>query len=123
MLLLAVLVGCSGTGGDQAQLLASELAGLDLAHPESDVAANLAKGDARYICVYGYAATTPGTDRRIPADELRCLEGTSDAVESSRHEQLNKDALRYARTYNIALDQRLESGVPPNTSLERTRER
>jgi hypothetical protein len=64
--------------------------------------------DARFIGVYGYAATIPGVDetlkpRFIRQRRVRFIEGTSDAITSPEYGRLVDKAYDYAKRYNTLL--------------------
>jgi hypothetical protein len=102
------------------------LQSLNLRHPDQDLEAALKSGDHRFVCVYGITEKAPGVEEldnaALQRQGMRCLEGTSDAVESPAHDELIRQAISYARDYNVELLRRIgEVPVSPNTSLERTR--
>ena len=92
-------------------VLKTTLRSLNLKNPESDLDINFKNNDYRYICLYGYACYTPGVEstkmREIDPMEMRCLDGTSDAIESSEHKILIGQAEKYAETYNKLLLEKL----------------
>jgi len=87
---------------------------LDRADPQRDLAAALARGDRRFVGVYGYSADVPGVDSPdqglLKRYGVRYLRGTSDAMTSQEDERLNKLAHRYAKKYNGLLLQHLRRG-------------
>ena len=64
--------------------------------------------DARFIGVYGYAATIPGIDETLKPQfirqhRVRFIEGTSDAITSPEYDRLVDKAYDYAKRYNTLL--------------------
>ena len=132
-----VLIGCGGpqqvtpsaNGGSDAPasqvahvdvgneaILANTLRGFNLSDPKSDLDANLARGDRRFIGLNGYTCTVPG----VPEDAVElqrygagpyCLPGTSDVIGSARHLALTQTAEDYARRYNAELFRRMRAGA------------
>jgi hypothetical protein len=105
----------SETVPGQTEQLSRALEKLDLSNPIADLDASLRAGDKRFVCVFGYAATAPGVSQ---ADEvtvqrrgMKCIEGTSDALESDEHERLIGKATNYARSYNLELVRRIRDGI------------
>jgi outer membrane lipoprotein LolB len=107
------------TDGAGVKVLKATLATLNLADPVADLEANLAKQDKRFIGINGYTCTAPGI-KDEDHDEymlvhsslygLKCLAGTSDAIESNEHMALISRAETYARTYNVELRRRIRNG-------------
>ena len=125
--LATLAAGCGPRHGATEQLRIT-LQSLDLQRPAQDLDAALMAGDSRFVCVYGITADAPGVeslDRPVLQRQgMKCLEGTSDAIESPEHNELIRRASRYARDYNVELLRRINAAsVSPNTSLERTRGR
>jgi hypothetical protein len=122
LLCVSASVGCgpSSNGAPSSQLsdekvLRATLAALNLSDPVTDLDANLAKQDRRFIGVNGYTCTAPGVfdadGALVKLYGLRCLSGTSDAIQSTRHEALVAQAKQYASTYNVELQRRLSAGA------------
>jgi hypothetical protein len=67
----------------------------------------LAKGDVRFLGVYGYALEVPGVPKsetdRISTNGVLPIPGTSDALVSEEHGTLNDEAREYAAQYNRLL--------------------
>ena len=88
---------------------------LDSADPERDLGAAWARGDRRFVGVYGYAAITPGVEHALALRQsTRYLAGTSDAIEGREHLRLCRLATRYAERYNQFLLQRLSRRGSPS---------
>ena len=103
------------------EILRSELARLDLQDPEDDLQENLAKGDYRFIGIYGYTLFCPGAEElaygQIEKYGIRPIKGTSDTVASKEHGQLIESATQYAKRYNQALIRKLNRGSNESHSL------
>jgi hypothetical protein len=88
-------------------ILANELSKINLGNPKQDLTANIGRDDLRFIGLYGYAKYFPGIDEKYYSliDKYGTLmfEGTSDSIESSKHNELIQKAKLYAETYNTAL--------------------
>jgi outer membrane lipoprotein LolB len=100
--------------GSNTRALAATLASLNLADPAADLDVHLKSGDIRFIGINGYTCTAPGvadadTDV-VSRHGMRCLEGTSDAIENSEHASLVQKASKYAMEYNSELIRRIRSG-------------
>jgi hypothetical protein len=103
-----------------------QLRWLDRADPQRDVSVAIARGDMRFIGVYGVASEVPGvSDARLRSRyRVRFLAGTSDVRPTAESRRLNTLAREYARRYNQLLLQRLASKPPrPNHAMERTADR
>jgi hypothetical protein len=87
------------------------------ADAQRDVSAALARGDKRFIGVYGIAAEAPGvTDSRLLRRfGVRFIEGTSDVRPTPESRQLNSLARKYALRYNGLLLQHLTPKPRPTT--------
>lgn len=93
-------------------ILKTTLSCLNLESPQKDVDRNINNGDLRFICVCGFACYTPGVQK----DDLlltkkygvRCLDGTSDAIEGEEHGKLIEMARQYAEQYNMVLLKKLK---------------
>jgi len=82
---------------------------LDSADPHRDLNDSLARGDTRFVGVYGYTTVIPGVERSGAFRHgVRYLRGTSDALESREHARLNRLAFEYARRYNQMLAEHLK---------------
>jgi hypothetical protein len=99
---------------DHATILAATLSTLNLSNPVADLDANLARGDSRFVGLYGINCAPPDLnasfDSVIARFGTRCLPGTSDAIESPKHQALIDSARRYANTYNWELLHRIRDG-------------
>jgi hypothetical protein len=85
---------------------------LDRADPERDFAQAWARGDTRFVGVYGFAANLPGVDVPVYGalarqHGIRWLHGTSDIITSQEDLRLNRLAHQYAEKYNQLLLQHL----------------
>lgn len=113
--LIALLVACSSRStsttqsGDNIATLRATLSKLNLADPAADVAAHVASGDLRPIGLNGYTCSVPGPDANKPQQPsgIRCLAGTSDAIEGAEYGRLMTAAEVYAVAYNQALNKQL----------------
>jgi hypothetical protein len=82
---------------------------LDSADPHRDLNDALARGDTRFVGVYGYTAVIPGVERsEVIRHGVRYRRGTSDALEGREHARLNRLAFEYARQYNETLAKHLK---------------
>src|SRR5690348_3943897 len=108
---LALTWGCDDPRRhQQTDRLKLELASMNLAQPQEDVEKNVAKGDLRHICLWDLSSEVPGVDvSGLDRSQVRCLEGTSDAIEGDRHAALIREARAYAAAYNAALAIRLSA--------------
>lgn len=110
--LLAALCACpaNAEAPSKTAILKTTLASLDLANPTNEAERNFAHGDWRLIGVTDYSCMPPGREG-IALEPLartvglRCLEGTSDALEGSEHERLDQVARLYAIAYNRRIRQ------------------
>ncbi|HET9049009.1 MAG TPA: hypothetical protein VFN29_08640 [Chiayiivirga sp.] len=114
-ILLSSLQLLSGTSfGSDAQkvsntaILKTTLAGLNLDNPDDDARHNAAHGDLRLIGVTDYSCHPPGREGLELASfaetyGLRCLDGTSDVIESKEFGELDKQARDYSVQYNRAI--------------------
>jgi hypothetical protein len=102
-------------GGPNTTALATVLASLNLARPAVDLDANLKRGDKRFIGFNGYTCIAPGVDdddaTLLRHFGVRCLVGTSDAIEGTDHAALLGKAAKYAREYNAELLRRIHAGL------------
>lgn len=115
LLLLLPLLGCqSALVQNRVALITTDTAilkttlrTLNLDSPKADVEINVRNGDFRFICICSYACDTPGVEEKdaLLRNKLgyRCLEGTSDRIESDEHMRLIKAARQYAELYNAEL--------------------
>lgn len=106
-----------GAASRRAEVLMATLATLNLADPVADLDANLAKQDKRFIGINGYTCDAPGIsndDYQLVHSSiygLKCLEGTSDAIQSDADGALLLRADAYAKTYNLELRRRVRAGL------------
>lgn len=96
--------------------LRTTLSCLNLEDPAADAERNFAHGDSRFIGVRDYSCAAPGREGMeleslVATHGLRCLEGTTDALEGHEHEALQRQAKAYGIKYNIELA-RLIQGRP-----------
>jgi len=100
---------------DSTATLSRTIATLNLSDPLADLDLSLKRGDHRFIGINSYTCMAPGISdadyRLMRRFGLRCLDGTSDAIESKEHERLQEKASAYARTYNLELYRRITSGL------------
>jgi hypothetical protein len=84
--------------------LAATLAHLNLAATIADLDSNLGQNDRRFIGVNGISCGAPGKANAswpiVKQYELRCLEGTSDALTSDADARAQRAAIEYATRYN-----------------------
>ena len=86
--------------------LRHEIKKMDLDHPDKDAARHLRRGDSRFLGIYGYSVTFPGTPDDLASWKLvrehgfRGIAGTADTVFGPEHRRLIDVATRYAERYN-----------------------
>ena len=113
-ILLALMVASASAGeGDTytspyTARIKTTLRMLNLDDPASDVRANVAFGDFRFVGVTDYSCNAPirGESPLRQAVErygLRCLDGTTDMIEGEEYVELARVARGYAIAYNQAL--------------------
>ena len=88
--------------------LRTTLSCLNLKDPASDARRNFAHGDLRFIGVRDYSCSAPGREGLeleplIASHGLRCLDGTTDALEGPEHSTLQRHASTYGIEYNKEL--------------------
>ncbi len=93
-------------------MLKMTLSSLNLADPSKDVRRNIANGDYRFIGIVDYSCHLPGREglgleHLSKIYGMRCLEGTSDAIESDEFGILMEQARQYGIQYNAALNELL----------------
>ena len=102
------------THQDGTAILASTLSALNLSNPVADLDANLSRGDRRLVGLYGIKCAPPDLnesfDGIVARFGVRCLPGTSDAIENDRHAALMTSAKNYANRYNWELLHRIRGG-------------
>ena len=95
------------------ELLKRTMESLHLENPTQDVDVRITNKDMRFVGVYGYSCSAPGIEKDdlalIQKHGIRCLDGTSDYIESERHRQLIESAISYAEKYNRYLLIKLKS--------------
>jgi hypothetical protein len=99
----------------QTSILKTELAGLNLDSHDQDVSRNISHSDFRFIGICDFACYPPG----IQSEDLeyakvygvRIIQGTTDALESEEHLELQEAATGYAETYNRFLLEYLKKRV------------
>ena len=85
----------------------------DLENPTRDLENNISHNDYRFLCVYGYTETIPGVTIDKNMSELkdkygiRCIDGTTDAIEDDEHLKLMNSVVNYAEEYNTELLRKL----------------
>ncbi|MBS7457301.1 hypothetical protein [Coralloluteibacterium stylophorae] len=92
----------------QYQVLRRTAASLHLDDPEGDAQRSVSEGDTRFIGITDYSCHPPGRhgtrlEALVELHGLRCLAGTSDALESAEHAQLQRELSVYGIAYNRAL--------------------
>jgi hypothetical protein len=102
------------TSLDDAAVLAATLNKLNLENLTADLEANLSRSDKRFIGLNGYICWPSDLDKSFNAlihrFGVRCLAGTSDYIQSDRHESLMLRARKYANRYNWQLLDRIRRG-------------
>lgn len=112
ILLCAFVAACSSSGHSaehfdaQTMRLRATLSSLNLKDPGADARAHVAQGDLRPVGIYGFTCSIPGPESNLPPPKVgvRCLDGTSDALESGEHRRL----IEAAEVYALAYDQELK---------------
>jgi hypothetical protein len=87
---------------------------LNIDDPASDMRANVAFGDYRFVGINDYSCNAPiRADSPLrPMTErygVRCLDGTTDMSEGAEYEKLVRVAIRYAVAYNQHLYEHIVS--------------
>ncbi len=106
-------------------ILKKELQLLNIENPKQDLTVRIGRDDLRFIGLYGYTTYFPGinedNDSLIHQYGVLMFEGTSDFIESEKHEELIQKAEWYAKIYNTALSShikkhnvKLQEGYVPN---------
>lgn len=113
-LLMTVVVGCGVETPNTARLEAT-LKKLSINMPATDLDTNLRAGDKRFIGINGIVCGPPGVPEAdaiavVRKFGIRCLEGTSDAVQGAKRTQLIDHATKYAEAYNVELLRRIHAG-------------
>jgi hypothetical protein len=82
---------------------------------EADANAALRGNDRRLLAVYGFTLEVPGLSEGSAKDghALKPIDCTSDATISYRHERLNRNAIEYARRYNLEILRRTPAPSSP----------
>lgn len=98
--------------GREEVTLSATLSHLNLKEPAQDAKEHVASGDLRPVGLIGYSCSVPDARGASlpPKVAIRCLEGTSDFIESDEHRHLIEVARTYAIAYNEALDQLVNAG-------------
>ena len=112
-----------GAVASEVATLRTTLSCLNLKDPASDARRNFAHGDLRFVGVRDYSCNAPGREGReleslIATHGLRCLDGTTDALEGPEHSTLQRHASTYGIEYNKELASLIQRG--PNQSFEPT---
>ena len=107
MLLAALCTGCR-TEPSKLKTLRTTVAGLNLADPEADAVRNFSLGDTRFIGIRDVGCHAPGREGielgdLVKAHGLRCLDGTTDALEDDAHRVLQGKVVQYGIAYNKRL--------------------
>ena len=77
-----------------------------------DVEQSLAKGDSRFLGLYGMGAIVPGVDHPFKLDEIRFIVDTSDEG-NEVHFRFQDAAYKYAQQYNRELARQLKLRTQP----------
>ena len=97
--------------------LSRTLATLNLSDPFADLELNLKQGDHRFIGINGYTCMATGIAdieyQLLRRFGFRCLDGTSDVIESKEHDRLQEKASAYAREYILELYRSIKKGLVP----------
>lgn len=124
VLLAAVVVAaCSATHrfgdvGAATVLMREEIKTLNLANPISDLQSHINAGSYRFVGVNGLVACYPHGVSPYQTDlvekyGVRCIAGTSDALENEEHATMVKAVIKYASIYNSKLANFLRRGDAP----------
>lgn len=101
-------------------LLRSELETLHINDPDQDMRKKMEKNDFRFVCICGFICYTPSVEKDnlklVKIYGRRCLEGTSDGIDSEEHGKLIGVAIDYADKYNSLLLKELKKD--PNKAME-----
>lgn len=110
--LVILILGCQTVSSNNEQhnitpntaILKTTLGTLNIDNPEKDLDENIRNKDLRFICICGYACYTPRVEQSdlslTKKYGIKCLDGTSDLIESDEHAKLIKDTIKYAERYN-----------------------
>lgn len=105
ILVIALIVASSTVMADDlVSTLRAELAGLNVASPETDAKRDIAKGQAVCFSINGEAKYFPGVpeqDREYCEAREKNFRGTWDVVLSKEHGELISQATKYAERYNV----------------------
>ena len=93
----------------QVAILKTLLLPIDLDNPEQDLNARTNHNDFRFLAVGGFGIEYPGLRNKslLCTYGYRFIVGTSDAVESTEHNELSGKFARYAEQYNVLLESQL----------------
>jgi hypothetical protein len=100
------------------EILRGEVKNLNLADPLVDLRAQIKAGSYKFLGVSGFVYCAPLGVTGYQPDLLqkygvRCIPGTSDALENREHAALMKAVTAYATSYNSALASYLKTGNVP----------
>lgn len=105
-----------GEKNSNTEILYDTISHLNINDPSIDLIKNIKIGDIRFKGINGYACFTPGVTEKeqilVEHSGIHCLEGTSDAIESTEHGALIKIASEYAKKYNRQLVKALLQNEP-----------
>ena len=105
------------TSQQNVQILRETISTLNIEDPESDLTRNLNAGGTRFVGIYGFTCTAPGVQESelnlLRIHGVKCLAGTSDAIEGIGHKRMIRIAENYARQYNLMLIERLRYANAP----------
>jgi len=109
-LMIALVFGGNVASGEDRSPELVKLRTLLGTDPVTQAKSALARGDTRLLAVAGYTITVPGIDESscsIPSGRIVVIPGTSDALLTEEHAQLNARAQVYAQRYNAEIQKRV----------------
>ena len=94
------------------------------ANPEKDLWKAINRHDLRFVGIYGFSLDVPGlmgakVNPLVRLKGVNAVEGTSDAIQSTRQERLQSRAERYALRYNRSLLGFIKRSDDPDLRLVR----
>jgi len=106
-LILIVTCSYSFAKDTEVTILENELSKLNLENPKMDLIIQIGRNNFRFIGLYGYTAYFPGIEKKdrsyLNKYGTFMIEGTSDSIESAKHEKFILKAKKYSEIYNSAL--------------------
>ena len=106
ILSMLFFVGCTQSDSDIVQdRIERKMGWLYSAKPDQDFQEAIKRKDYRFIGIYGYTMYVPEVNLTCISNEedVKPIEGTSDAVFSYEHSKLIAIAQVYAKSYNIRM--------------------